>query len=43
MENTSEGPTFCGGFTYSLVYESGSLELDTNPLATYDIVPATAS
>lgn len=25
MVNLSEGPTFCGGFTYDLIYVSGPL------------------
>ena len=25
MENLSEGPTFCGGFTYDLLYVSGEM------------------
>ena len=41
MENTSEGPTFCGGFTYSLVYVTGPLA-NTNPLSVYNIKPISA-
>lgn len=36
MENTSEGTTFCGGFTYDLSYISGPL-MGTRALDIYEI------
>ena len=36
MENSSEGPDFCGGFTYGLVYKSGPL-MGLNALNTFSI------
>ena len=41
MENMSEGPTFCGGFDYKLLYVSGPL-INTNALNVYDIEPISA-
>ena len=38
MKNQSDGPTFCGGFTYNLVYAAGPLSLDTD-LPSYAIEP----
>ena len=37
----SEGPTFCGGFTYSLVYVSGPLSQE-DLVSVYEIAPAGA-
>lgn len=31
MENLSEGPSFCGGFSYQLVYTNGPLKDITAP------------
>ena len=42
MENTSEAPAFCGGFSYSLEYVSGPLT-KTGSLSAYKISPVSAN
>ena len=41
MENSSFGPDYCGGFTYTLVYESGPLS--SAELRVYEIEPVSVN